>query len=224
MDDMKVTALLPMKGHSQRVADKNIRPFVDEPLLCKVLGALDCTEAVERVIVNTDSETIAEIAAQKSPKVLVHVRPEELRGDYVSMNLILEYDIEHCDGEVFLQTHSTNPLLKSETISAAIMQYAGALRSGSDSLFSVTRYQTRLYDRDGAAVNHDPRELIRTQDLPPLFEENSCLYIFSRESFRGNAGRRIGRNPFMFEIGKTEAIDIDTEEDFRIAEAVYRLR
>ena len=224
MNDMKVTALLPMKEHSSRVPDKNIRKFVNEPLFYKILYELHSSLFIDRIIINTDSELIAKMAEKKSDKIVIHIRPDELKGDYVSMNLILKYDIEHCDADVYLQTHSTNPLLRQQTINSAIQKYFQAIEEGYDSLFSVTRYQTRLYDSNGKAVNHNPNELIRTQDLPVLFEENSCLYIFSRQSFTQNADNRIGRNPYMFEINKTEAIDIDTEEDFKIAQAIYQLK
>jgi CMP-N-acetylneuraminic acid synthetase len=81
----------------------------------------------------------------------------------------------------------------------------------------VTRLQTRLYDRNGKAINHNPIELIRTQDLPPIYEENSCLYLFTRENLM-KRNHRIGERPFMFEIDAREAWDIDEELDFAICE------
>lgn len=81
----------------------------------------------------------------------------------------------------------------------------------------MTRLQTRLYDRDGKPVNHNPVELIQTQDLPPLFEENSCIYMFSKHSLE-NTGHRIGNSPLLFEINPEEAWDIDTMLDFMIVD------
>ena len=92
-----------------------------------------------------------------------------------------------------------------------------------DSIFSVTRMNTRLYDKDGNPFNHDPEQLLRTQDLDPLFEENSNFYIFTRESFNKAGKKRIGKNPLMFEIDKLEAVDIDEPQDFVIAEVLYGL-
>ena len=86
-----------------------------------------------------------------------------------------------------------------------------------DSLFSVTRLQTRLYDRDGNAINHNPRELIQTQDLPPVYEENSCIYIFNRANLAAKR-HRISDKPMMFEIDADEAWDIDEELDFAITD------
>jgi CMP-N-acetylneuraminic acid synthetase len=89
-----------------------------------------------------------------------------------------------------------------------------------DSLFSVTRVCVRLWDANCRAINHDPSILLRTQDLPPVYEENSCLYIFSRASLEKHQNR-IGAKPFMFEIDPVEAWDIDEEMDFEIAEFLY---
>jgi CMP-N-acetylneuraminic acid synthetase len=81
--------------------------------------------------------------------------------------------------------------------------------------------QTRLYWEDGSAVNHDPKVLLKTQDLPIIYEENSCFYLFSRSSFEAAGNKRIGLNPYMYEISKLEAVDIDEPDDFRLAEFMY---
>ena len=219
---MKVIALLPMKGHSERVSNKNMRNFCDYPLYHAVMKSLLKSKYVSKIVINTDSNEIKQDALRFfKDSVIIHDRPESIRGDFVSMNKIIGYDIEKLMGEHFLQTHSTNPLLKTETIDRAIERYFEVLNDGYDSLFSVTRLQTRLYDSNGRAINHNPDKLIRTQDLPPVCEENSCLYIFSRKSFLKKK-RRIGENPFMFEIPREEAWDIDEEIDFEIAEFLYK--
>jgi CMP-N-acetylneuraminic acid synthetase len=87
----------------------------------------------------------------------------------------------------------------------------------------VTRLQTRLYWQDGSAVNHNPGELLRTQDLPPIFEENSCIYLFTREKLAAR-NHRLGDAPLMFEIDAAEAWDIDEELDFQIADFLMQQR
>jgi CMP-N-acetylneuraminic acid synthetase len=218
----KILALLPMKGHSERVPNKNMRNFCGRPLYHAVMESLLQSKYISKVVINTDSNEIKQDALRFFKNIIiVHDRPESIRGDFVSMNEIIGYDIEKLEGENFLQTHSTNPLLRTETIDRAVEEYSTVLNEGYDSLFSVTRLQTRLYDTDGRAINHNPDDLIRTQDLPPVYEENSCLYIFSRKSFLKKK-RRIGANPFMFEIPREEAWDIDEEIDFEIAEFFYK--
>ena len=187
----QVTALVPMKGHSERVPNKNMRDFGGHPLYHAIMAALDKSKYVGKILINTDSEVIAEDAVKNWSKVRINWRPEELRGDFVSMNDVINYDVDNEPGcEVFLQTHSTNPLLQAETIDAAIEHYFKVVEEGFDSVFGVTKFQSRFYWADGSAINHNPAELIRTQDLPPIFEENSNLYIFSRSSFKA-AGNKI---------------------------------
>jgi CMP-N-acetylneuraminic acid synthetase len=139
-------------------------------------------------------------------------RPEHLRADATSMNEVLAYDTSQVDADFYLQTHSTNPLLRPETISAAI-QALLAVYPACDSLFSVTRLQVRLWDQLGRAVNHNPNILLQTQDLPPIFEENSCIYIFTRPILLARRNR-LGERPLMFEIPAAQAWDIDDELDF----------
>jgi CMP-N-acetylneuraminic acid synthetase len=218
-----VTALLPMKEHSERVPNKNMRDFCGRPLYHAVMERLLGSKHISRVVVNTDSSTIKKDVLHSFPeKVVVHDRPEGIRGDFVSMNEIIGYDIGNLDGEHFLQTHSTNPLLKPATIDRSIEHYFEMLDKGYDSLFSVTRVQTRLYYGSGIPINHDPEKLLRTQDLPPVYEENSCLYVFNRKGFLLHK-RRIGQHPVMFKISRDEALDIDEESDFRIAECLHKI-
>lgn len=219
----KLIALLPMKGHSERVSDKNIRLCNGRPLFHHITETLENSEYISKIIINTDSETIANDAQKHFSKVEIINRPQYLRGDMVPMNDIIAHDISKTENEYFLQTHSTNPLLQKSTIKSAIDLYFRNLNT-FDSLFSVTKIQNRFYWQSGEHVNHDPKELIRTQDLHPLFEENSNIYIFSKKSFLEAENQRIGNRPLMFEINKLEAVDIDDEEDFLLAEMLIKKR
>jgi CMP-N-acetylneuraminic acid synthetase len=147
-------------------------------------------------------------------------RPQHLRADDIPMNNILIHDTDLYPADFYLQTHSTNPLLKPQTVSRAI-DYFLAAHPSHDSLFSVTRLQTRLYDQHGNAINHNPKELIQTQDLPPVYEENSCLYIFNRANLVAKQ-HRISDHPLMFEISADEAWDIDEELDFEICQFLLK--
>lgn len=221
---MRVVALVPMKGHSERIPNKNLRIFAGKPLCEWVLRMLLELDEIENIYVDTDSDKISETVALISDRIRIIERPGELCGDYVSMNRILEYDMQKVEAEVYLQTHSTNPLLCSNTVKRTLKAYFASVESRKyDSLFTVTRHQVRFYRADGTSVNHDPKELIPTQHLPPLFEENSNLYIFSRESF-SRTNSRLGARPMLFEINRLEAVDIDDWTDFLLAEALERSR
>lgn len=209
-------ALLPMRHSSERVPGKNYRPLAGKPLYQHILESLLACPEITQVVVDTDSPVILEGLEKDYPQVARLVRSEHLRDGMIPMNDILLHDTAQFPGDYYLQTHSTNPLLRSETISGAIQAFL-AQRAEYDSLFSVTRLQTRLYDEAGNAVNHNPAELLRTQDLPPIYEENSCLYIFTREDLV-KRNHRLGARPLMFEIPRQEAVDIDEELDFKVAE------
>ena len=211
-----ISALVPMRHHSQRVPGKNYRPLAGKPLYQHIIATLLAMPEIAEVIVDTDSEPVMDGLRRDFPQVRVLPRPEHLRADAVPMNEILLYDTSQVEADFYLQTHSTNPLLKSATISRAIQTFL-ADYPAHDSLFSVTRLQTRLWDANGHAINHDPNILLQTQDLPPVYEENSCLYIFTRENLAARR-HRLGEKPLMFEMEAAEAWDIDEELDFAIAE------
>lgn len=218
---MKVVALMPMKGNSERVPNKNMKDFNGKPLYHRVVETLLASKFITKVVINTDSEKIIEDVKQSYPTVQTLWRPKELCGDFVSMNKIIKHDIDAESADLYIQTHSTNPLMKAETLDAGIQDYLDN-KVKYDSVFSVTKIQTRFYDKNGKPHNHNPEELLRTQDLDPLFEENSNFFIFTKQSFE-EANARIGNNAKMFVMDKVEAIDIDEPEDFVIAEAIHKV-
>lgn len=220
MNSFHIAAFIPMRHHSQRVPGKNYRPLAGKPLFHHIVETLLKVPEIRQVVVDTDSEPIMDGVRRSFPDVKVIRRPEHLRADDVPMNDILLYDTSQIEADFYLQTHSTNPLLKPETISRAIQKFVSAYPE-YDSLFSVTRLQTRLYFPDGRAINHNPRELMQTQDLPPVYEENSCLYLFTRDNLI-KYHHRIGEKPLMFEIPAEEAWDIDEELDFTICDLLLR--
>jgi CMP-N-acetylneuraminic acid synthetase len=215
----KIIALVPMRHHSERVSGKNYRPFAGKPLFHHIVESLLACPTLSGVVIDTDSATITQDVVKIFPQVQLIVRPEHLRAGAVPMNDVLLYDVRQVEADYYLQTHSTNPLLRTETISRAMEAYLGG-RSSYDTLFSVTAMQVRLWDEQARPINHDTAVLLRTQDLSPVFEENSNLYIFPRNVLEAR-GNRIGERPLMFEIDRMEAWDIDDELDFQIAEFLY---
>jgi CMP-N-acetylneuraminic acid synthetase len=221
---VKTAALVPMRHNSERVPGKNYRMLGDRPLYQHIVATLLEVPQIDQVVIDTDSDTILEQAAEAFPQVRLLRRPEHLRAGETPMNDVLLHTIDQLDADVFLQTHSTNPFLSARTIGTALTRYVDGVEDGThDSLFTVTRIQARLWSEKAEPVNHDPSVLLRTQDLPPVFLENSCAYVFDRQTLvtRGN---RIGASPCLFEIDHLEAIDIDEERDFRLAEAAWAVR
>lgn len=217
---MKIVALVPMRHHSQRVPGKNYRLLAGKPLYHHIIETLLAVPEVSEILVDTDSDEVMDGLKQHFPSVNIISRPDSLRADDVPMNDILIHDTSQVQADFYLQTHSTNPLLRPETVSKAV-QVLLANYPKKDSLFSVTRLQTRLYDQRGKAINHNPNELIQTQDLPPVYEENSCIYVFTRENLLARK-HRISEKPLMFEIDADEAWDIDEELDFAICDFLLK--
>jgi CMP-N-acetylneuraminic acid synthetase len=218
----RIVALIPMRHHSQRVPGKNYRLLAGKPLFHHIVETLLACPEISKIVIDTDSPDVREGVAKHFPTVDVLGRPEHLRADDISMNEVLLYDTSKYPADLYLQTHSTNPLLKVESVRSAI----NVLRTyypGYDSLFSVTKVQRRLYDSLARPLNHNPNILIQTQDLPPVYEENSCLYLFTRETLEKRR-TRIGDRPYMQVLDATEAWDIDDEMDFRIADLMMQAR
>ena len=222
----RIVALLPMKANSQRVKGKNFRDFCGRPLYRWILDTLLEVEEINQIVINTDARNIlAENGLLETNRIIIRDRTPEICGDHVSMNLVLADDVDNVPADLYLMTHTTNPLMSAETIRKAIVAFKEKQAVGkADSLFSVDKVQTRFYRSDCSPVNHDPDNLIPTQNLEPWFEENSNLYIFTADSF-AKTHARIGKKPMMYESPFFESIDIDTpgDWDFAVAAARYLL-
>jgi CMP-N-acetylneuraminic acid synthetase len=216
---LRIVALVPMRHRSERVPGKNYRTFAGQPLYHHIIESLLACPQIAEVAIDTDSSIIMNDSRQNFPQVKLIERPVHLCGGNVPANEILLHDVSVIEADFYVQTHSTNPLLSSQTISRAI-EYFLSHYPDCDSLFSVTRCQTRFWNQQGNPINHDPDLLLRTQDLPPVFEENSNIYIFNKNTLQERRNR-LGARPLMFEIDRTEAWDIDEELDFKIAEFLY---
>lgn len=225
MNSIHLAALLPMKAHSERVPAKNFRSLAGKPLFRWMLDTLLSVQEVERIIINTDARNLLhERHIPDDPRIMIRDRRPDLCGDSVSMNLILADDIASVPADLYLMTHVTNPFLSAGVIRRALGAFRQAAAQGTaDSLFGVTRHQARFYDPAGRPINHDPAVLVRTQELEPLFEENSTIYVFTAESF-SRAEARIGRRPIMFETPPLESLDIDEESDWQLVEALTMAR
>jgi CMP-N-acetylneuraminic acid synthetase len=220
MDNKKIAALVPMRHSSERVPGKNYRDFADKPLFFHIIESLLACPQIDTVVIDTDSPVVMASATAHFPKVTILERPEHLRDGAIPMNDVLLHAIGQVEADFYIQTHSTNPLLRPETISRAVEKFM-AVYPMYDSLFSVTRKQVRYWDALARPINHNQHILLRTQDLPPVYEENSCLYLFTKDILQSKHNR-IGDRPYMFEIDDLEAQDIDVELNFRVAEFLYK--
>jgi len=214
---------MPMKANSTRVKGKNFRDFCGKPLFWWTLNALLKVEEIDQIIINTDARhVLAENGLEETERIVIRDRNPEICGDHISMNLVIKDDIANIPSDIYLMTHTTNPLISSATISKALSIFTESLEANTaDSLFTVDKVQSRFYKEDGTPINHDPDRLVPTQDLQVWYEENSNLYILTRESFSAT-NARIGLRPILFPTPKHESVDIDEPSDWLIAEAICK--
>ncbi len=211
----KVAALLPLKAHSSRVQGKNFKEFCGKPLFRWVFDKLLSISEIELIVINTDARSLLlQHGLEESDRVMIRDRSEEICGDEISMNKIINDDVKNVPADIYIMTHTTNPLLSKNTILNALKTFQKNIKENkADSLFTVNKIQTRFYDKNGKAINHDPKNLIPTQNLETWYEENSNLYIFTEGSFKETKAR-IGQQPSMYVSPLIESIDIDTPQDW----------
>ena len=175
---MKIVALLPFKANSERVVGKNFKILGSKPLYKWMLDKLLEIDQINKIVINTDArKLLKEKGFKENKKILIRDRKIEIQGDYVSMNKIIEDDINNIHADIFFMTHTTNPFLSKSTIEKAIRFFIDIQKDKKfDSMFSVEKMQDRFYDKTSSPVNHDPKKLERTQDLEPLYKENSNLF------------------------------------------------
>lgn len=227
MNNIKICAIIPIKHNSQRVPGKNYRLFNDIPLFKIIINTLLESKYINHIIIDTNSDIVKnEILKNKIiyNNITVYDRPLELCSHDTPVNKLLENVITKLDlnYDYYLQTHTTNPLLSNETINNCIETFIKN-NNINDSLFTVKKIQSRFYKYNSkivSALNHNINELIPTQDLEPIYEENSCIYIFSKEIlFKKH--HRVGFKPYMYVMNDLESQDIDTESDFILSEILY---
>lgn len=221
-------ALLPMKGNSERIPNKNLKTICGKPLFFHIADKLKKTNLFDNLVINTDSKEIISLANDRYKSwVTIIERPHNLRGDNVSMNSIIEHDLSVMGFENdYFQTHSTNPLLETHTIKKAVKEFYENKRNFNvESIFSVTPFKKRLYDHNLKPINHNPKKLEQTQNLKLTFEENSNFYIFSGKSFLDN-NHRIGKKSKFFIMNQEtfESLDIDEKNDWNLAEILLNLQ
>jgi len=219
-NEFNCVALLPIKKNSVRIKNKNFKIIQGKPLYQWMLNKLIKNKKIEKIIINTDAfDYFKKTKYFNNDKIIFRKRKKILCGDHISMNKIIKDDISFIHSKIYFMTHVTSPNIKINTINDVIKLYNENFKKKYDSIFSVNEHFNRFYFFDLKPINHNPKVLIRTQDLKPIYEENSCFYVFNKTSFNQSFSR-IGRKPFPYVISKIESIDIDNKEDWKIANKI----
>lgn len=213
------TAFLILKAHSQRVPGKNLRLLAGRPLFRWIVDSLLQTPEISGLLIDTDcADRLVQAGLPADPRLQLVARDPALRGDAVTADALIGANLPRLGAGPILMTHATTPFLRPATLSRAIAAFEAGPQ---DSLLGVSVHQARFWSGPGAPLNHDPARLVPTQELPPWFEENSTIYLFRAATFH-EVGGRVGRRPLLFPTPRLESVDIDTEEDWALAEAIAR--
>jgi len=211
---MKVVAIIPIKEMSKRMKSKNFRSFCGEPLYRYFMKKL-IDSPFDEIFIDTDSDEISEYATGMGWKVIKRV--PELAADSANGNDLLVYEAGVVDADIYFQLFITAPLLLPQTINEAYKIMTSKMEY--DSLFTATEIYSWFW-YNNKPVNYDPKVLPRSQDATPIIRETTGLYAIRRDALLKNKCR-IGENPYMLYVGEMEAMDIDTEQDFRVAEIIF---
>ena len=213
---MEIKALIPVKGSSRRVKNKNLRPFCGTNLLELKIEQLKRVFGPKNIIVNSESEEMLDIARKHGVNSVK--RDAYYTKDDVSMSEVYKHMAENTDAEFIAYTNVTNPLVKDSTYKKALTTFKENY-GDVDSLVSCHDIKEFLW-LNNKPVNYDPTKQTRSQDLPEIVALNFAISILSREDMI-KYKNIIGKTPFFFKLSEEEALDIDTSFDFFIAEKMY---
>lgn len=213
---MKTIAFIPMKLNNERLPGKNVKRFDDGTPLADVMFrklASLYKQELDEIYVYCSDPSIKEYLP---PEIRFLKRPEELDGKNVHGTEIYRAFVKEKDADIYVLCHVTSPFIETEHIARCI----GAVKSGKyDSAFCAKKIQNFLW-KDNKPFNFILNQPPRTQDMEPIFMEQSTPYVFTKEVFR-QYGARTGITPFICECVETECVDIDYPEDFELANMIY---
>lgn len=210
---MKIVAVVPVKLNNKRLPGKNIKQLSTGVPLCRcIFETLINVNGIDEKYVYCSDERIQ----QYMPNGMQYLkRSTDLDKDSTSMNQVLKAFAQDVDADVYVMTHTTAPFISSQSIEKGIDM---VVNRDFDSAFSVKKLQDFLW-KDGTPLNYTLDNIPRTQDLPVIYEETSGFYIYKKDViYRLN--RRIGEHPYLVEVNGIEAIDVDEQDDFYIADAI----
>lgn len=221
-----VAFFLPTRKGSERVPNKNTRPFagIEGGLLENKIKQLLPTNQLDEIILSTNDETCMHIAEKytSDSRLRIIPRPEELCLSSTNLQDLIRYVPTITNADHILWGHVTTPLAGADIYDSAIDKYLSELNAGYDSLVSVKELRNFLLDKAGHLVNNNTNiPWPRTQDLAPLYEINHAIFLAKRDVYTQMANR-IGKKPLLFLMDELHSKDIDWEEDFVIAEMMYK--
>ncbi len=208
----KIVSFIPIKLNNQRLPGKNLMELDGKPLCSYIFDTISHVDEIQEKYVYCSDETIKDYMPD-SLKFLK--RDKALDGQLVKGLEIIDRFVKDVDADIYVLTHVTQPFTKASSIRAALEK---VISGEYDSAFSAVELQDYMW-MNGKPMNYDMKNIVRTQDLDPIYMETGAFFIFRKEVFT-KLGQRIGEKPYIYVIDQFEAVDIDTAEDFEFAKAV----
>lgn len=207
---MKIVAVVPIKLNNERLPGKNLKELGGAPLIHYVQrNLLEEPRISERYVFCSSKE----ITGYLLPGITYLQRPEYLDSDATNFTQIFESFMELVPADIYVYAHATAPFVEASTTAECLSK---VLSGAYDSAFCAVKIQDYLW-KNGKSLNFDASELPRSQDLEPIYRETSGVYVFRKEVFQ-TTRRRVGDRPYIKEVTYREAVDINTPEDFVLAE------
>lgn len=215
---MKVVAFIPIKLNNQRLPGKNLLLLNNRPTCDYIFETISNVEMIDEKYVYCSDEAIKPYITPYESKGLRFLKRDPyLDGFQVKGLEIIDRFVKDVDADIYVLTHVTQPFTKSASISSALEK---VISGDYDSAFSAVALQDYMWMK-GKPLNYDMKNVVRTQDLEPIYMETGAFFIFRKEVFT-KLGQRIGNHPYIYEIDQFEAVDIDTKEDYEFAKVVAR--
>lgn len=213
---MKIVSFIPIKLNNQRLPGKNLLPLNNRPTCDYIFETISNVDTIDEKYVYCSDDAIKPYIAPYTDKGLRFLkRNSNLDGFQVKGLEIIEHFVKDIDADIYVLTHVTQPFTKSESVKNALEK---VISGEYDSAFSAVGLQDYMW-MNGKPLNYDMKNIVRTQELEPIYLETGAFFIFRKEVFT-NLGQRIGNRPYIYEIDQFEAVDIDTSEDFEFAQVV----
>ncbi len=212
-----IKALIPVRAGSQRVKNKNIRPFASSSLLEIKIKQLLSIKELDGVVVNSESDEMLDIA--KALGAETYKRDDYYASSTVPINEVYRNIGETTAADIIVYANATNPLLKNESVSNAIKAFIKK-DSQYDTLNTAHLIKEFMW-LNNKPINYELDNMPKSQNLPNIYALNFALNIFDRQYAIDNSSI-VGKHPLLFELDSIEATDIDNEIDFEFAEFMYK--
>lgn len=211
---MKVVSFIPIKLNNQRLPGKNLMDLDGKPMCDYIFNTVKQVNNIDEKYVYCSDDAIKEYIPDG---IMYKKRDEYLDGFQVKGLEIIDYFVRDVDADIYVLTHVTQPFTKVSSLENAIEQ----VKSGKyDSAFSAVEIKDYCWYK-GKPLNYDMKDIVTTQNLEPIYMETGAFFIFTKEMYL-RLRQRIGERPYMHIVDSFEAVDVDTKEDFEMAQAVAK--